>query len=116
MDRYHVLILECAYQDIEDLTLYIRDELVNPQAANKIANEIFDVIENLSDFPYSNPVYVPIKPLKHEYRKVLIGNYLLFYYINELNKEIIISRVIYGKRNLSRQIKDEKDPDTVQSS
>lgn len=114
MDKYNVLILGSAYQDIEELTLYIRDELVNPQAANKIADEIFDVVENLSGFPYSNPVYIPIKPLKHEYRKVLVGNYLLFYYINEIDKEVIVSRVIYGKRNLSRQIKDEKDPKTVQ--
>jgi hypothetical protein len=41
----------------------------------------------LTDFPYSNPVYSPIKPLKHEYRKQLVKSYIMFYWVDEKKSE-----------------------------
>lgn len=106
MDKYNVSILDTAVSDIEEITLYIRDELKNQKAAQDLADKIFESIERLSQFPYANSVYVPLRPLKYEYRRAVIDNYLLFYRVDEEAKEVIVVRVIYGKRRLERQIKD----------
>lgn len=108
MNKYNVSILDAAVSDIEEITLYIRDELKNQKAAKYLADKIFETIERIAQFPYANSVYVPLRPLKHEYRKAVIDNYLLFYRVDEEAKEVIVVRAIYGKRHLEQQIKDNK--------
>ena len=105
MDKYNIVILDTAISDIEEIALYIRNELKNQKAAEDLADKIFESIERIAQFPYANSVYVPIRPLKYEYRLAVIVNYLLFYRVNEEAKEVIVARVIYGKRHLERQIK-----------
>ena len=50
---------------------YISEDLKNPIAADNLANEFVKSAEALIDFPYSNTVYHPIRPLKREYGKLL---------------------------------------------
>ena len=52
--------------------------------------------EKLSDTPHRFKVYNPIKPLKREYRKQLVENYIMFYWIDETQKAVTIARVIYS--------------------
>lgn len=52
--------------------------------------------------PYKHGVYFPLRPLKHEYRKLLVDNYVMFYYVDESKKLITIARVIYAKRDLDK--------------
>ncbi|MCR5653273.1 MAG: type II toxin-antitoxin system RelE/ParE family toxin [Ruminococcus sp.] len=103
---YRVEYLLSAKQDLSEIALYIRDELCNPTAAINLVEEIIKVSERHANYPYSNPVYIPIKPLKNEYRKILVKNYMLFYTVDETQKIVTISRIIYAKRNLNTQIKD----------
>lgn len=108
MEKYNVEILETADKDITEIARYINEQLKNPTAAENLVNKIYDTVISLADFPYSYVLYYPIdksKQLKREYRKIPIDNYLLFYYVSEETKSIIVSRVIYAKRNLSAQIK-----------
>ena len=46
---------------------------------------------------YRHAVYVPLKPLAHEHRTVRSGNYLVFYWVEEQRKAVVIARVAYGK-------------------
>lgn len=55
--------------------------------------------EGLVDMPYKHGVYFPLRPLKHEYRKLLVDNYVMFYYVDESKKLITIARVICKKRS-----------------
>ena len=53
--------------------------------------------DSIPKFPYMNSSYTPIRPLKHEYRKVLVQNYFIFYWVDEEKKLITIARVVYAK-------------------
>ena len=72
---YNLEYLPVALQDMVAIVRYISRELGNPAAAP----------------------YTPIRPLKHEYRKVLVQNYFIFYWVDEEKKLITIARVVYAK-------------------
>ena len=108
MDNYRVELLQSALTDIAAAIRYITDELLNPQAAQLLAERFFSEAEKLSEFPYAHPVYLPVRPLKYEYRKVPIENYLLFYRVDERAKLVTVARVVYAKRNMTRQFKKEE--------
>ena len=61
-----------------DIVQYISQELKNPIAAERLAIEMVEAAEKILIFPYAAPVYHPIRSLKHEYRKILVQNYLIF--------------------------------------
>lgn len=105
---YEIRYLETAIQDIVEIVSYIAFDLSEPQAADKLAEDLLYAGNAVKDFPYSRPVYFPVKPLEHEYRRILVKNYVLFYWIDEENKNVIIDRVIYSGRNISEVIKDNK--------
>ncbi len=101
---YKVEFLPVAKQDLTEIALYIKDELKNPSAAYNTVEKIVEAAQKLETFPYSNNVFTPVRPLKREYRKILVKNYMLFYTVDETEKLVTVSRVIYARRNLSSQI------------
>lgn len=81
---------------------YISRELNNPLAADRLATELVEAGDSIPVFPYANPAYIPLRPLKHEYRKLLVQNYMMFYWVDEEKKVVTVARVIYGKRDFER--------------
>ena len=99
---YKIEYLPIALQDMVELSSYISKELKNPTAAVHLAEKMVEAIDQLAVFPYMNPVYQPIKPLKYEYRKTVVDNYIIFYTVDEAEKIVTVHRVIYGKRNYNK--------------
>ena len=108
MDNYRVELLQSALNDIAEAVRYITDELLNPQAAQLLAERLFSEAEKLGEFPSAHPVYLPVKPLKYEYLKAPIDHYRLFYRVDERAKRVTVARVVYAKRNMTRQFKKEE--------
>lgn len=96
---YNLEYLPVARQDMIEIVRYIGVELANPVAADHLATELIEAGESIPKFPYANPAYTPIRPLKHEYRKLLVQNYFMFYWVDEEKKLVTIARVIYAKRD-----------------
>ena len=69
---YQLTFLPIARQDMTDIVRYISHELYNPIAADALANEMIESAERLCAFPHINAVHQTVKPLKHEYRKLLV--------------------------------------------
>ena len=99
---YKLEYLPIAQQDMIDIVRYISYELKNPDAAEHLAEKFVEAAESVLDFPYALPVYQPMASLKHEYRKILVQNFLMFYWIEEEKKLVTIARVIYAKRDFLR--------------
>lgn len=96
---YNLHYLPIAKNDMTEIAYYVSKVLSNPNAAKRLTNELIKSGERLAKFPYSNPVYMPIRPLKHEYRKMIVSHYIIFYWVNEQEKLVTIARVIYAKRD-----------------
>lgn len=96
---YKLEYLPVAMQDMAGIARYISRELHNPAAAEKLAADLLKAGEGIAKFPYANPAYIPLRPLKREYRKLLVRNYLLFYWVDEAAKTVTVARVVYAKRS-----------------
>lgn len=103
---YNVEFLPIANKDITDALQYISKKLDNKIAAKNLVKEIEKAINSLDEFPYSNPLYIPIRPLKTEYRKMPVKNYILFYTVtvDESKKTVTVYRFIYSSRSCNEMI------------
>lgn len=102
---YTVQYLPSAMQDLTEIVHYIAHDLNNPAAASHLAEEFVTVAEKLEQFPYAFPTYIPLRPLKKEYRKLPVQNYIMFYWVNEADKTVTIARVLYSRRNYTKILK-----------
>ena len=99
---YKLEVLPVAKEDMVEIVRYISKDLKNPAAANKLSDALFAAMEAETEFPYAYPAYVPIRPLRFEYRKRMVKNYLMLYRVDEQKKTVTVSRVIYAKRDYGR--------------
>ena len=99
---YKLEYLPVAQRDMVEIVRYISGELQNPTAAARLAMELVNAAENVLTFPYALPSYQPIRSLKREYRKILVQNFLMFYWVDEEKKLVTVARVVYAKRDISR--------------
>lgn len=99
---YKLEYLPVARRDMIEIVRYISQELHNPTAADQLAMELIEAGDSIPKFPYANPAFIPIRPLKHEYRKLLVQNYFMFYWVDEVKKLVTVARVVYARRDYKR--------------
>ena len=75
---------------------YIKNKLKNPIAAQKFVKNIENSIYQLSYFPYIGAQYKN----STYYRFLVHQNYLIFYEIQEKEKQIIVKRIIHKNVNI----------------
>ena len=102
---YQIEYLPCVLRDLTEIADYIGVKLNNPDAADRLSETIVSSIEKLTEMPYRYPIYYPaasfsVKPLKKKKKKMVVRNYLVFYWVNEEKQRVTIARVIYGGRNI----------------
>ena len=101
---YDLEFLPTAMRDVTEIVKYISQELKNPDAAEKLAGEMIAAAEGVREFPYAAPPYFPIRPLKHEYRKLIVQKYVIFYWVDEQEKKITVARAIYAGRDYAKML------------
>ena len=103
--RFSYRFAPLAESDLNEVLLYIEQELYNTKAANDFATELFQKIDNIIEFPLSGKgidnEFIPDKDL----RKFVVGKYIVFYKPDREKDKIIIVRIIYGARNLDEIIR-----------
>jgi len=98
-DIYNIKFTPKANDDLEEIFYYIATKLFADEAAVKLLDNIETSINRLAKFPLSCE-YVSDKHLNSRgYRKLLVDNYIVFYLINEEEKQIVIMRILYGASN-----------------
>jgi len=97
---FRVKLSEQAAQDVSDIIEYICDVLYNPGAAEHFYSEVNKKRGKISENPYMYPLSRDKKLSAECIRTAIIGNYLMFYSVDEANNTACIIRIIYGKRDL----------------
>ena len=93
MPEYRIELLPPAWQDlgsISDLHL----QLVGPDSAERITDEILNAIESLSRFPYMGPLHPDPVLARMEYRKLVCKKYVAVYRVIE--STVYIYRIVNG--------------------
>ncbi len=99
MERYHVKLTDHAIGQLSEIMIYISKDLCAPQAAQAWSDKLRQSMESLAVMPNRYPS-VPAEPWKtRNFRKMNVGHYLVYYYIDTCAQTVWISAVVYGKRD-----------------
>lgn len=89
-------------EDIAEIKSYIRKELCNPSAADRIARKIVSAYKELKNTPFIGTPLDSVLEVKTDYRFLVCGNYLIFYKVKD--DVISVYRVMNGRRDYCRQL------------
>ena len=91
-------------RDLRDILDYITYELQEPQVAVKLVRQITQEILSLNQMPMRYRLYEEEPWQSQGLRCFSVKNYLIFYYPDETKNTVYVVRVIYGGRDISRQL------------
>ena len=114
MGTYNLTYTETAKRNIIEIAGYISHELKAPESARKLVAKLMQAAADITAFPYAHSIHqMPQneEPLKHEYRKILVDNYFIFYRVDETLSHVIVTAVIYSRRRLPEQLKQAEQND-----
>lgn len=96
--NYRVLVADEAIEDIFDYVKYIHLELCNPDAAEKLYQNLNREVKNMGDFPlkFSDS---GIRYRGYVIHKKVFESYLIFYIINDKKQEVYVLRIIKDLMN-----------------
>lgn len=92
-----IVMLNSASQDLRDIVAYISQ--FSKKSALDQYDQIITKIDRLKDFPELYGLYKPGR-FDMPYRKLVAGDYLVFYVVNE--DEIQIIRILHGSRDIAK--------------
>lgn len=94
---YHVLITTKAEDSINDYTLYIAQDSLDRALAWQ--DRLLVQLREIGDMPRAYPVSEPDTKLAgYEVRKMVFGNYLAFYRIDDEAKIVYVEAFSHGAR------------------
>lgn len=104
-----LVILESAQRELEEIA-QLRLNLVGPESAVKVADEILDSLERLERFPQSGHIPRDRFLRKSGYRLVIAGKYICVYRCE--GDEIIVYHIAHGARDYLRLFKETEKNET----
>ena len=104
--KFKVVYSPAAKDDLHTIAAYILYELRSPQAAKNVTTRIRSEIRSLSNMPerYALVEWEPWSSMKMH--RVPVGNYVIFYAINESSDTVTITRIFYGGRDIEHIIQE----------
>ena len=97
MYEYNIEYSKESKQDLIEIKKYIKDNLQEPETAQKLIDKIRKEIQTLKNNPEIYAIIDEDIIRKLEVRKLIIDNYIVFYRIKNNNIQIV--RIMYGRRN-----------------
>lgn len=103
---YEVKITTQAQKHLLEIFDYISLELLAPDAANNLLAKMENSIMSLSEFPERYQL-IDEEPWKSEgIRKIVVNNFLIYYWINKNSCIVYVTAVIYHKKNQLEELKN----------
>ena len=99
MSSYHVQVTEPAEKDLYEIGMYIAKELLEPETAKRIISKIAEAIRALEYMPLKNSVVKDERLVRKNIRRIIVGNYIVFYIVAEESKTVTVVRILYNRRD-----------------
>ena len=93
----HVTASKEARKDLVGIRDYIRNELCNPSAAQRIITELKKSALSLERFPGRGRPLDALIPVHTEYRYLVCENYCIFYLYSE--EDVIVVRILHQRQD-----------------
>ena len=103
-DNYDVKITKQAKEQMAQIVVYISNELFAPEAAIQLLDKLENSIMALEEFPERYQL-IDEEPWRSEgVRKIVVNNFLVYYWINTQKRKVHVTAVIYAKRDQLKQL------------
>lgn len=89
-----------AQEDLRGIYAYIAFHLLAPKNAKEQLSRLEKAIKSLAEFPMRHQLVDESLWKKRNLHVMPCDNFLIFYFVQEEKKAVIISRVLYQRRNL----------------
>ena len=104
MTNWKIQYSEKANKDIRDIYEYIAFSLLEIETATKLVSNIIKTVNSLNDMPRRFPVFKNIS--NTEIRSANIGNFIIFYFVEDKTQTVTIISVIYGGCDIDNILQD----------
>jgi plasmid stabilization system protein ParE len=94
MPEYSVKLLGMAEDDFDEICEYL-----SRFYPGTVGRFLEDLEESFDRVAYNPRMYQPYEWDK-EYRRIVIGDYLAFYKVDDDEKRVDVYRILHGKRNI----------------
>ena len=101
---FKVEYTEAAHNDIRAVYEYIAFNLYAPKAAASIIKDLMEEISALDENPLRYALYNKEPWLSRGLRHFAIRNYTVFYLTDETKEIVSIARIMYGGRDIEKQL------------
>ncbi len=90
---------EPAANDLQSISGYIADELLEKAIAKKLIGKIKDAVMSLADMPSRHALVGDQRLAAQGIRKLIVENYIVFYVITAKDETVTVIRILYGRRD-----------------
>lgn len=97
--QYEVNLTEQALMQIQETASYISKILLEPEAAKRWVDFLHKEIASLDTMPTRHPLTEEEPWHTHGIRKMIVKNFLVYHLIDEEQKQVSVTAVIYGGRD-----------------
>ncbi len=97
--NYQITLTPQAIEQIHQTMLYIAQTLQEPQSANSWEDLLYQEISDLNFMPSRYPLTEEEPWRTYGIHKMPVKNFLVYYLIDEENKNVSVTAVIYGRRD-----------------
>ena len=103
---YQVMLTPQAQSDLREIFKYIAVDLQSVQNATGQLDRLEKAIASLDQMPERYCVYDKPKWRERNLRIMPVDNYLVFYIPDHSSETVTVIRVMYGGRDIDRQLKN----------
>ena len=103
-DKYFVDIMALAEEDLEAIYVYYYKESQEAEVAAKVTGALKESILGLKFMPKSHPMAREPRLRKEGVRKLICGEYVVPFLIDEDKKIVSVIRVFHGKMNYQKYL------------
>lgn len=102
--NYLVSISHEAEEDLRGIYAQLAFNLLSLENAKRQVNRIEKAIKRLDQFPMRYPI-IDFEPWKSRGLHVMpCDHFIIFYFVEEENHKVLISRILYGRRNIENAL------------
>ena len=101
---WNIVYTAQARQDLRDIYEYIASELLAPENGAGQTQRVMKTIRSLREMPMRHQLYGEEPWHSWGIRFLPVDNYLIFYLPEESRNTVNIVRIMYGSRDVRRQI------------
>mgnify|MGYP004566759689 CR=1 FL=1 len=103
-EKYTVKLTRQAEAQLREIVDYIRFTLQAPNTASKMLDALAEEIYSLDQFPYRAPLTEEEPWHSQGVRRISVKNFLIYFWIDEAQKNVQVTGIIYGRRDQRHQL------------